>query len=358
MFIGLSTSALNAQLLHDSANLKLVRKDIGYIYNLQFFEAHEVYEQVTTAYPDHPVVYLLRGMMTYWENFPLLNTSPAKDSFEEDLRQCIRLAESNSYPEHEAEYLLANLCARGFLLMFYADNDLVMEVIPLTTSTYKYVMRSFDFTSDCADLFYFTGMYNYYRDAYPRAYPVYKPLALLFPPGDLQRGIKELNIAANNSVVLAAESSYLLTYICMNFENDYSGAFTYVRKLHEQYPGNLQFFVLYLKNMLLLKQYDDAEVLIESLLTDTDNSYSQAQLSILKGIIKEKKYSDYAAASQLYNNGISAISLFGDYGNEYSAYAYFGLSRISDYDGEKHASQMYRRMALKLADFKKVNFDK
>ena len=120
--------------------------------------------------------------MTYWENFPLLNTCPAKDSFEEDLRQCIKIAEKNSYPEHEAEYLLANLCARGFLLMYYSDNNLVMEVIPLATSTYKYMRRSFDFTSVCTDLYYFTGVYNYYRDAYPKAYPVYKPLRLCSLP--------------------------------------------------------------------------------------------------------------------------------------------------------------------------------
>ena len=35
----------------------------------------------------------------------------------------------------------------------------------------------------------------------------------MFPPGDMQTGIKQLNIAAKNSVVLRAESSYMLTYI-------------------------------------------------------------------------------------------------------------------------------------------------
>jgi hypothetical protein len=71
----------------------------------------------------------------------MLRTTPSLVSFEEDLRQCIRLSETNDNPDYEAEYLLANLCARGMLLMFYDDNALISEVIPLTISTYKNLMN-------------------------------------------------------------------------------------------------------------------------------------------------------------------------------------------------------------------------
>ena len=43
----------------------------------------------------------------------------------------------------------------------------------------------------------------------------------MFPSGDMQAGLNQLNTAAINSVVLRAESSYILTYIYVNFENDY-----------------------------------------------------------------------------------------------------------------------------------------
>ena len=151
----------------------------------------------------------------------MLSTSSARDSFEADMRRCILLCENNNNTAYEAEYLLADLCARGMLLMFYADNDLAMKVIPLTTGTYKYLRRSFDFASVCSDLNYFTGVYNYYREAYPKAYPVYKSLAFLFPGGNMKIGLKQLHTAAINSVVLRAESYFLLTYIYLNFENNY-----------------------------------------------------------------------------------------------------------------------------------------
>jgi hypothetical protein len=352
-----SNSSTDAQLLYDTANLNLVRKDIDCIYNMHFNDARELYKRITVAYPDHPVVYLIRGMITYWENYPLAKSGPLKASFEEDLRECIRISEKSSNPAHEVEYLLANLCARGFLLLYYSDNNLVMDVIPLATGTYKYLMHSFNFTSECPDLYYFTGVYNYYRDAYPRAYPVYKPLVMLFPAGDLQTGLRELNMAAVNSVVLRAESLLLLSKIYVDFENNFSPGIIYSGQLIQHYPDNPNFQAIYLRNLLLLKNYDEADTLVESIAKESANKYLQAQLSFFKGILREKKYLDNISARQYYKKGLLDISSFGDYGDEYAAYCYFGLSRISWANGEKNESEMYRREALRLAAFKNIDFD-
>ena len=352
------TAQVNAQILQDTATLNLVKKNIDYIYNLQFSNAHETYTRIITAYPEHPIVFLMRGMMTYWENYPLLDKTPAEVSFEQDLRQCIKLSEENYEPVHEAEYLMANLCARGFLLLFYSDNELTMEVIPLAMSTYKYLMRSFDFTSSCPDLYYFTGVYNYYREAYPKVYPVYKSLVFPFPKGDMLTGLKELQISATKSIALRAESYFILSWIILNFEKRYTESLYYTKTLHELYPQNVLYYAIYIKNLLLLKQYEDAEKLISALPEEHENKYFQAQVDIFKGIIQEKKYHDNKLAIQYYNKGIRDISFVGHYGDEYSAYAYYGLSRINEANGEKQISKIFRKEADKLADFKEINFDK
>jgi hypothetical protein len=107
-----------------------------------------------------------------------------------------------------------------------------------------------------------------------------------------------------------------------------------------------------------MKKYDEAEKLILPASEEYGNKFYQAQLLILKGILQEKKYHDNKMAQEYYNKGINEISLFGRYGNEFAAYAYFGLSRISEANGEKQTRKTYRREAMKLADFKKYNFDK
>jgi len=358
LFLMPGTNTAHAQILEDSNSLSLVRNEIDCIYNLQFKNANEIYEKIARIYPEHPVLFLLRGLSTYWKNYPMLITAPARVSFEEDMRHCIRLTEKNRNVAYEAEYLLANLCSRGMLLKFYADNNLTLETLPLVTSTYKYLRRSFNFTNACSDLYYYTGVYNYYREAYPKVYPAYKPLALLLPHGDMDTGLKQLHTAAVNAVVLRAESYLLLSWIYLNFENKYQQALYFSKSLHEMYPDNMSYTVTYIKNMLLMKQYDEAEKLILASAKEAENRYFQGQLTIFKGVLQEKKYHDNTHAQESYYAGINKVAQFGDYANEYEAYAYFGLSRISYAENEKKMSKKFREKAMKLGDFKKLNFDK
>jgi hypothetical protein len=182
-------------------------------------------------------------------------------------------------------------------------------------------------------------------------------LAFLFPKGDRTRGLEEMQTASRLSIMLKGETSSFLSYIYISFENDYQQAFIYSESRHLLYPANLAYLADYIKTLLLLKRYDDAEIIIGSSGGEVSNSYFQAQLSIFNGILQEKKYHDYAQAKKYYSKGIGDLSAFGYYGNEYTAYAFFGLSRISDIDNQKHNKKVYRKKALELTSYKKVNFD-
>jgi hypothetical protein len=357
VLLSICAPTLNAQLLKDTSSVMLIKKSIDYIYNYQFKEAKESCIKISMLFPGHPVEYLLKGMITYWENFPLLSKSPAHVLFEGDLRKCIEICENNADSIDYPEYLLTNLCARGMLLLFYTDNDLSLEVIPLALSTYHYIRRSFDFTSIHSDFYYFTGIYNYYRSVYPDTYPVYKPLAALIPKGDKEKGIKELCKAAGSSIVLRAESLIFLSEIYRRFEGDFQQATLYNKTLFELYPDNIEYKAEYIKNLLLIKQYDKAERLISLIGLIRNKTFFDAQNTIFNGIIQEKKYHNFKQAQELYLKGIQEITPFGTYSNEFVAYAYFGLSRISEVNGDKDNKKQYRKMANELADFKKINFD-
>ena len=336
LVILINTLSINAQMLHDTNAVKMIKAGVDYMYNLELDKASEIFSKVEKLYPEHPANYLLKGIYAYWKNYPILPSSLARESFENDLRKCIDLSSEEVYSKkNEAESLLTNVCARGLLLLFYSDNDLSMKVIPLATATFKYVMRSFDFVSSFADFYYVTGIYNYYREAYPRLKPMYKPLASLFPPGDMARGLSELVRAAELSIFLKAESYSLLSYIYTGFENDFIKALLYSRTLLEKYPRNPYFKALHIKNLLIVGEYDQAENLIKSAGKKSGNAFFDAQLLIFNGILQEKKYKNYSLSEQLYEDGINAITFAGDFGDEYCGYAYIGLSRISDYRGDK-----------------------
>jgi hypothetical protein len=123
------------------------------------------------------------------------------------------------------------------------------------------------------------------------------------------------------------------------------------------YPANLQYLCFHLRNLLLTKRYDEAEKLLESYGSTITNAFCQAQFSIFRGVLQEKKYFNDKLAEQLYTKGIDDISSFGHYSNEFAAYGYFGLSRISGRKGESNLKKTYRKKADELTDFKYVNFD-
>lgn len=358
LFILRTAGSASGQILSDTSALQLIRSGIENIYRLEFDEARDVFSSIGMPAPEHAVSYLLDGLIIYWENYPLLPDTQAADQFESIMRRCIDICEKKPYSEdYEAEALLSNISARGLLLLFFADNQMSRNVIPLASGTYKYIMRSFDFNQVFSDLYYFTGLYNYYRDAYPRIHPVYKAVAALFPPGNMETGLRELNICAQNSILLRAEANSILSWIYTYYENNYSKAVDYTSLLTSSYPQNYYFKGLHIKNLLLLEKYDEAENYLDLSPEGSGNSFYSAQVKVFRGIVQEKKYRDPDSAFILYESAMSELVPFGNFGNEYSAYCCFGLSRIYDAKGDNPAKRHYHRKAVNLSTFKKINFD-
>jgi hypothetical protein len=294
-------------------------------------------------------------MTMYWRNYPLTESSTVRPQFEELLHNCINKCEKYA-PEDEAEFLLATLCARGMLLLFYADNNLNSKLYPLARSSYKYLKRSFDFTGSFPDFYFFTGLYRYYREVYPEVHPIYKPLLILFPRGDKAKGMNELQIAAEKAIFMKSEASDFLSSNYKYYENNFSRASYFSKVLFEKYPENMEYRSDCIENLLLDQKYDEAEKLINS--ADPGNyKYFSAQLKIFKGVLDEKKRHDTKKAAEEYTEGAEEISSFGEYGSQYMAYAYFGLSRISALNNDAKNQKLYRKKALELTDFRNINFD-
>lgn len=353
----ISLTAAKSQILNDTSALNLIKKGIDHIYNFEPEKAESIISKLSEKFGESPVIHIMKGLNIYWKHYPLLEASPQRFEYEKEMRRCIELSESMVNKNDEKEMVLTNLCASGMLLLFCTDNDMTREVVPLALSTYPKIRKSFDYISSWSDFQYFTGLYNYYRVAYPDVYPVYKPVAALFPAGDKNAGVMQLNNAGNKAIVLQAEAWSLLYWVTMNYDNNYSESMVYIKKLTEKYPENLYYRALYIKNLLLLKEYGIVEELIIKNPVKSENKYYLAQTDIFSGIVYEKKYLNYSQAAQLYNKGISGLAQFLPYGSEYSGYAYMGLYRINALKNPEKPDKELRRKALNYIDFKSVNFD-
>lgn len=153
-----------------------------------------------------------------------------------------------------------------------------------------------------------TGLYNYYREAYPDAHPFYKPFALLFPRGDRQKGLTDLELAARNALFLKAEAYAFLSEIHLGYENNYLAAEHYSKRLAEQYPGNNEFLALHVRNLLLLKKYGEAEALLARA-KQPQSRWFQAEKAFFPAILREKKYRQPAEAEALYRSALQKPEL-------------------------------------------------
>jgi len=344
------------QILRDTSSMEMIRKSVDEIYNLSFEDAREITDEINLRFPGHPVVYLLKGMIIYWESYPLTPASPENYSFQRDMLTCIELCDRNHDPADYPEYLLANLGARGLLLTFYADNGLSRDVIRFARNTYRFVRQSFNYRGVYPDFYFFTGLYNYYREMYPELHPVYRAFSFLFPKGDRYGGLEEIRMAADSSIMLKAEAYFFLSYIYLNYEKDYQQARFYSLQLHNLYPENTSYLGMYIEILLLTKKYDEADGLIRESLEKPGNEYFKGKLAIFSGLLQEKRYLNISGARKLYNKGLEEISSFGAFGNESAAIAYFGLSRINSFEGNVHQMRVYRKMAMELSDSRRDIF--
>ena len=141
--------------------------------------------------------------------------------------------------------------------------------------------------------------FNYYREVYPRIYPVYKALVAPFPRGNETKGLAELARAAESSLFLRAESYFILSWIYNGYANDFIKSALYSKILAGRYPENLLFRASHIRNLLLLKRYNEAEEIMSST-GKTGNRFFNAQLLVFNGIVQEKKYRNYTRARELY----------------------------------------------------------
>lgn len=320
---------LEGQILDDPETVNIIRKGIDCIYNSEFIEADKYLDEINARYPGHPGTDLYKSIMIYYRNYPLVPADPQFKTYEKLLASCIEKCERKENWIDNPEMLLTNLCARGLLLTGYSTNSMNNEIFPIARSIYKGIRKSFDYKHVYPDFSYFTGLYDYYSEAYPEVHPIFKPLAALFPDGNRQAGLRDLVNAAENSIFLAPEAYSLLSWVHIYYENNIPAAEKYCRTICEKYPANLMFRGECIKILLMQKKYGEAEKII-SLSENIRHQFFEGQLFVFMGIVQEKKYRNYVKAKSFYEEGIRYLENYGARSRDFVKFAEDGARRAND----------------------------
>lgn len=357
LFLSFSAYTQNS-ILSDKQALQKIDESLDSLYNFKFENVKLTEQELYSKYPDNPLPPLFSAMKIYWEHFPVTTNSSFHDIYVQKINQSIEISEKLlEKNDDDSEAIFLNLMARMLIMQYYADNNQSSKVIPYISRAYSMVKKGFNLTDEIIDFNFSTGLYNYYRKAYPERYPVYKPIAYFFKGGDKKLGLKQLEYNWKHGIFLDAESLSFLVFISLNFEGDYKKSLKYTRDLYKEYPDNPLYLSYRIRTLLLLNRYNKAQDLLVILNQKSQNNdFFQMMYKIYQGIVEEKKNHKPEKAKELYLEAIELGKKYETFANDRLSYAYFGLSRVVKTENPE-LSKKYRSKAVGLSNYKHLTFD-
>ena len=260
-------------LLEDKAALDSVKASVRHLYNFQFEKSQKALLRFKGKYANHPGFLLLACIRTYWKNFPIGGKPKEYAAYKNDLAQVSRLAEAmmKRYPKSpEPGYFL--MTANLMLARHHSEDGEYITAVNETRKAYPLIKKGFNLKSSFPDFYFTTGLYNYYRVAFPENHPLYSPFTVFFPEGNKEQGLKELLTASQKSYFSGAEARVFLCSIFLRDYFDPAKALEHAAVLNQMYPGNWIFSILYAETLLESGKNEEAVPLVRNLLGRSENA--------------------------------------------------------------------------------------
>lgn len=347
--------AMSTDLINDTSSLNQVRIGLDHVYNCDFDSAENTLDYLHESYPSHPVTSFFEGLIYYWKYYPLIPGNPGAREFEEIMEETWQKSRILKENGKMIEGVFFELMSRAFTVMYYADNGSSSKATSHLGKIYRDIMSSFDLQEQFNEFLFITGLYNYYREAYPEAHPVYKPAAMFFRKGDKAKGLKMLRFAAEETDFMRVEAALFLSLIYINYESEIDSAVLYASKLHQDYPGNGYFLSKYAEMLLVDQQYEKALNPISELMSI--DGYNKMKGTIFLGIYEEKKLKNAEKSRVHYEEGLRLAEIYDERSNHFRAYAYMGLSRYFLHKGDDKQARTYRKKAKNASGYDYIMSD-
>ena len=250
------------------------------------------------------------------------------------------------------EALFLAMASQGLLAESYAESGRSFKAVGAAKKAYRYVKEGTEKLDRFDEFYVSTGLYNYYREYYPEAYPIYRPFMSFFMKGDKKLGISQLEIAEKQASIAHVIARYYLSYIYLRYEYMPAKALEQGKNLHHEYPGNDLFTAIYGESLIINQEYKQATNLTRKLQKNS-NPFFRVYGELFMGIIQEKEHQDYTNAERLYWNALEFIDTYDMNQPHLEALAYIGLGRIYQRKNDPRAREFFRE-SLDKADTKSL----
>ena len=217
----------------------LVTDGINSIYNIKFDEAELTFSKLEKEYPNHPAGKFFKSMIIWWKIMLDQDNEVYDELFEDRLEDvidfCDEILDEN---DEDIDALFFKGGALGFRGRLYSVRKEWFDAALDGKDALPLVYEAYNIDPNNEDVKLGFGIYNYYAAAIPEKYPFIKPAMIFFPSGDKEKGIRQLEAAAENAKYAGIESQFFLMNLYYQFENEYNKALKYTETLHKQFPDN------------------------------------------------------------------------------------------------------------------------
>ncbi|MBN4052059.1 hypothetical protein JYT53_01005, partial [Cytophagaceae bacterium AH-315-L13] len=285
--------------------------------------------------PNNSSVLLVEANYHWWKIIARDSLEASTAYCEESLDKALAQINVNKADEISKEELFNLITIYGIQARLELIKENNLQVLSYLYKTIDKVQSTFD--EDNYPPFNLTsGLYNFYMAHTVSIMPYLKPFMVLFPNGDIELGIQQLNEARKLSSYYSTEASYFLMKIYADYRTDLTKAVFYAEELASNYPTNMFF------QTFLLSIYCDKK--------ETDKIAEQ--LSILEDLAKHHEELNINTKQHFLLRAYNKIGMYYYPANNKQALAYFdkALAFTNFSNDEYFNSMLHKALILDQSD--------
>ncbi len=336
-----------------------ILKGIDFIYSIKFDSAEIVFNEVIKSNPENPAGYFFLAMVDWWR----INLNKEIDTLDEIFfRKIDRVTEVADERldknEFDDEAMFYKGGALGYSGLVRSLRESWLKAAESGKEALNLLQKAYEVNKNNKDVIFGIGMYNYFAEYVPNAYPVVKPLMLIFPKGDKIKGLAQIKESSTDSKYTKTEAKYVLAYLNIVYEKNFTEAEIYSGMLNREYPEN-PIFEKYLFNSYVgLGKWDLALEGWKKVIDKIDSSKAGYNNPNLK---REANYYLAVSLSKLnrlseaepYIKTAEEITNILDKENEtaYTAFIYLLSGMYNDVVGNRATADLYYDKVLSMKNF-------
>lgn len=235
-------TAETPSILQDQLFLDQARLGLEYLYGMDLGAASEVFAEIAARHPDHPVGPYLQALLPWW-GVQLEPDDPSQDPLVLDaMERVIDLCERRlDQDPDDLDALFFKAGAHALRGRLHSDRKRWLRAARDGQHALRLLQEVVRRDPENDDLYFGLGLFDYLVEVVPQQIRILRPFARLFPEGDKQRGIGELERAMREGRFASTEAAYALLQIHYLFERDDHASLRYARWLRARHPANSLF---------------------------------------------------------------------------------------------------------------------